>query len=235
MKRITVLGTGTEIGKTHASIALSSAISTMGISITALKPIESGVPLNPKEASTDSGSLAAFSSYPATSPPYAFPDPVSPHLAARWSKLKIDLGLIRNWVDSHAARVILVETAGAVLSPLDRGVTNLDLTRKLEPTQVLLVAPDRLGVLHDVTAALLAYRTLAPELPEPLVLLQPPATSDSSTGTNAEELVWLGVTKKVFVFPRAKPTDSAVQDVARNILATWDITNLASPKQTQAS
>jgi len=234
MKRIVVVGTGTEIGKTHASIALSSALSTMGISITALKPIESGVPLNPKEASTDSGSLAAFSSYPATSPPYAFPDPVSPHLAARWAKVKIDLGLIKQWVDSHAARVTLVETAGAVLSPIDKGLTNLDLTRKLEPTRVLLVAPDRLGVLHDVTAALHAYRTLAPELPEPIVLLQAPATSDASTGTNAEELVWLGVTSKVFVFPRAKPTDPAVQEVSRNILAAWNFTSLASPHQESA-
>lgn len=230
MNRILVLGTGTEIGKTHASIAISSVLSAMGISITALKPIESGVPLNPKEASTDSGSLAAFSSYPATSPPYAFPDPVSPHLAARWAKVKIDLDRIKQWVDSHSARVVLVETAGAVLSPIDKGTTNLDLARKLQPTRVVLVAPDRLGVLHDVTAALLAYRTLAPELPEPVVLLQPPATSDSSTGTNAEELVWLGITPKVFVFPRAKPTDPAVHEVVRNILANWNIKEFSSPQ-----
>jgi dethiobiotin synthetase len=227
MNRILVIGTGTEIGKTHASIALSSALSTMGISITALKPIESGVPLNPKDASTDSGSLAAFSSYPATSPPYAFPDPVSPHLAARWANITIDLDRIKQWVDSHTPRVVLVETAGAVLSPIDKGTTNLDLVRKLQPTRVLLVAPDRLGVLHDVTAALHAYRTLAPELPEPLVLLQPPAASDTSTGTNAEELVWLGITPKVFVFPRAKPTDRAVHDVVRNILAAWNIAEFA--------
>lgn len=227
MNRILVIGTGTEIGKTHASIALSSALSTMGISITALKPIESGVPLNPKDASTDSGSLAAFSSYPATSPPYAFPDPVSPHLAARWANIKIDLDRIKQWVDSHAARVVLVETAGALLSPIDKGVTNLDLVRKLEPTRVLLIAPDRLGVLHEVTATLHAYRTMAPGLPEPLVLLQPPATNDSSTGTNAEELVWLGITPKVFVFPRAKPTDRSVHEVVRNILASWNITEFA--------
>lgn len=229
MNRILVIGTGTEIGKTHASIALSSALSTMGISITALKPIESGVPLNPKDASTDSGSLAAFSSYPATSPPYAFPDPVSPHLAARWANVTIDLVRIKQWVDSHTAKVVLVETAGALLSPIDKGTTNLDLVRKLEPTRVLLVAPDRLGVLHDVTAALHAYRTMAPELPEPLVLLQPPATSDTSTGTNAEELVWLGIAPKVFVFPRAKPTDRAVHDVVRNVLAAWNIAEFAKP------
>jgi len=224
MTRIVVLGTGTEIGKTHASIAITSALTDMGTSIAALKPIESGVPINPKEASTDYGSLAAFSSYPAHPPPYALPDPVSPHLAARRAQVKIDFERIAKWVDSHAAKIVLVETAGAMLSPIDKTHTNLDLTRRLKPDLVLLVAPDRLGVLHDVTAALHAYRTLAPELPTPAVLLQPPPTTDISTGTNADEIVWLGLAPKVFVFPRAKPTDRVVQDVARTILAAWNIT-----------
>ncbi len=224
MTRIVVLGTGTEIGKTHASIAITSAITSMGISVTALKPVESGVPVNPKEASSDAGSLAAFSSYPATAPPYAFIEPVSPHRAARRAGVKIDVARIVAWVNGHAARVVLVETAGAVLSPLDKGKTNLDLARALAPDLVLLVAPDRLGVLHDVTAALHAWRTLAPELPMPLVLLQPPETPDTSTGTNAEEIVALDIAPRVFEFPRAKPTDPIVQDVVRSILSAWNMT-----------
>lgn len=223
MTRIVILGTGTEIGKTHASIAITSRLASMGLSVVALKPIESGVPINPTEASTDFGSLAAFSSYPAMPPPYAFPDPVSPHLAARRAGVTIDLRRVRQWVDGHAARFVLVETAGAVLSPIDKGRTNLDLVKALDPHFVLLVASDRLGVLHDVSAALHAYRTLAPELPQPLVLLQPPMTPDSSTGTNAEEIVTLEIASEAFVFPRAKPTDAAVQDVARSILAAWNI------------
>lgn len=223
MTCILVLGTGTEIGKTHASIALTWALAHLGTSVVALKPIESGVPLNPKDASTDFGSLAAFSSSPAQPPPYAFQDAVSPHLAAREANVTIDFDRISEWVASHAAKTKLIETAGGMLSPLARGRTNLDLTRVLKPAHVLLVASDRLGVLHDVTAALHAYHTLAPELPEPAVLLQPPTTADSSTGTNAEEIVWLGLAPRVFLFPRAKPTDPAVQDVARLILAAWNI------------
>lgn len=224
MTRIVVLGTGTEIGKTHASIAITSALTAMGVSVSALKPIESGVPNNPTEASTDAGSLAAFSSYPANTPPYAFSDPVSPHLAARRVNAVIDFDLITNWVDGHAARVVLVETAGAVLSPIDKGRTNLDLTRALKPDLVLLVAPDRIGVLHDVSASLHAYRTLAPELPTPTLLLQPPQTPDPSTGTNADEIIWLEIAPKVFVFPRAKATDPSVQETARLVLASWNMT-----------
>ena len=224
MTRIVVLGTGTEIGKTHASIAITSALTSMGISVTALKPIESGVPVNPKDASSDAGSLAAFSSYPASTPPYAFVEPVSPHLAARRAGVKIDIERIVAWVNGHSARAVLVETAGAVLSPLGKGQTNLDLTRVLAPNLVLLVAPDRLGVLNDVTAALHAWKTLAPELPLPLVLLQPPASPDTSTGTNAEEIVALDIAPQVFEFPRAKPTDPTVQDVVRSMLTAWRIT-----------
>jgi len=224
MTRIVVFGTGTEIGKTHASIAITSALTAMGVSVSALKPIESGVPLNPTEASTDAGSLAAFSSYPAGTPPYAFPDPVSPHLAARRAHVVIDLDRVTSWVNSHAARFVLVETAGALLSPIDKTRTNLDLIRALEPDLVLLVAPDRLGVLHDVRATLHAYQTLAPQLPTPVVLLQPPLTPDMSTGTNADEIAWLGIAPKAFVFPRAKATDPSVQEITRLVLAAWNIT-----------
>jgi dethiobiotin synthetase len=224
MTLIVVLGTGTEIGKTHASIAVTSALTAMGLSVSALKPIESGVPLNPTEATTDFGSLAAFSSYPAHPPPYAFADPVSPHLAARRAHVTIDIERITAWVQGHAARIVLVETAGGMLSPIDKTHTNLDLARALKPDFVLLVAPDRIGVLHDVTATLHAYRTLASELPSPVLLLQPPATPDTSTGTNADEITWLGITSQVFLFPRAKATDPSVQDITRLILGTWHIT-----------
>lgn len=221
MTRIVVLGTGTEIGKTHASIAIAATLADMGIAIAALKPVESGVPIDVTSASTDAASLASVSSYPISSQPYAFPDPVSPHLAARRAGVVIDFERITSWVDAHHAQVVLIETAGAMLSPIDRGRTNLDLARALRPELLLLVAPDRLGVLHDVTAALHALRTLAPELPLPTLLLQPPAVPDTSTGTNADEIAWLGIAAKPHVLPRAKPTDRITRDAVLSILEEW--------------
>ena len=53
-----------------------------------------------------------------------------------------------------AAPITIIETAGGLFTPLGRGVTNLDLVRALGPSVVLLVAPDRLGVLHELTATL---------------------------------------------------------------------------------
>jgi dethiobiotin synthetase len=106
-----------------------------------------------------------------------------------------------------------------MLSPIGKGLTNLDLVRALQPDRILLVAPDRLGVLHDVTAALHALRTLAPELPIPTLLLQTPASPDSSTGTNADEIVWLDIAPKAHLFARAKPTHGVIREAAQKVIA----------------
>ncbi len=218
MTRIVVVGTGTGIGKTHAGVALVSALASAGISVVGLKPIESGVPSGSSEA-TDASALAAVSTFHVKHPPpYALPDPVSPHLAARRAGMAIDLGRVAAWVDAHAeASVLVVETAGALLSPLGPGRTNLDLVRVVRPDHVLLVAVDRLGVLHDVAVTLHALRTLAAELPAPTLILQPPAVADASTGTNAEELVGLGITPAVVLFPRGEPTAVETREAARRV------------------
>jgi dethiobiotin synthetase len=193
--RIVVVGTGTGIGKTSAGESLLKALAGLHVPATGLKPVESGI----GHAVTDSGRLAGASSMPPRSPPpYAFEDAVSPHLAARRVGSTITLARIVQWVDTHSDRALLIETAGALLSPLGVGLTNLHLARALRPDVLVLVAPDRLGVLHEVSSALLALRAVAEELPVPIVMLQPPVEADSSTGTNAAELVALGIVHRAW-------------------------------------
>ena len=117
---------------------------------------------------------------------------------------------------------LVIETAGALLSPLAHGPHQPRPGKALEPDTLVLVAPDRLGVLHDVTAALLALRTLAPELPPPVVVLQPPATPDSSTGTNAAGARALGIAGQVAAFPRADVDASETQAAAVHLLRMVD-------------
>jgi len=82
-------------------------------------------------------------------------DAVAPHLAARRAGVRIDLKEIQRWLGEHPAPVVAVETAGGLFSPLtDKGFTNADLVTALAPAALVLVAPDRLGVLHDLTATL---------------------------------------------------------------------------------
>jgi dethiobiotin synthetase len=205
--RLAIVGAGTGVGKTHLGVALARALQGAG-AVAALKPIESGVG---RESVTDAAQLAAASTFHVKhQAPYTFAEPISPHLAARRSGVTIELARVTQWVDEAVCPWVIVETAGGLLSPIGPGLTNLDLTRALAPMVVILVALDRLGVLHEVAACALALRTLAPELRELAVILQAPEVPDLSTGTNAEELVALGTASYVFMLPREVATGARV-------------------------
>ncbi|MFZ5895919.1 MAG: dethiobiotin synthase [Myxococcota bacterium] len=95
--------------------------------------------------------------------------------------------------------VCLVETAGALLSPLAPGVTNFDLALALEPATWILVGVDALGTLHDVTACL-EVMSARGRLPDHVVLSA--ARVDASTCTNAAELEALGIVRPSAVLDR---------------------------------
>lgn len=218
--RVAIVGTGTEVGKTQLAVALVHALARRGCSVVGLKPIESGV----GSGSSDGDRLEAVGTFHVKHPaPYLFKDAVSPHLAARRAGVVISLVRVAEWVAAHEAPWVVVETAGGLMSPLAAGTTNLDLVRALSPDAVLLVGCDRLGVLHEVAACTLALSVRAPELPDPVVLLQPPGASDGSTGTNAEELVALGVVRRVIALPRGEATavemESALEPLVERLMA----------------
>jgi dethiobiotin synthetase len=142
---------------------------------------------------------------------------VSPHLAAREAGKRIDIGLIDRWVQAHEAAVTVIETAGGLFSPLGHDATNFELTQALRPHAVLLVAPDRLGVLHELTTTLaLAGQRGGPPLG---VLLSAPAKRDASSGRNEAEIIALGIARPIAVFPRASTGASATLDAARQVIA----------------
>jgi len=143
---------------------------------------------------------------------------VSPHLAAREEGRPIDLDVIRMRADEMASDVdlLLVEGAGGLFSPLSESITNIDLVRSLMPAVVLLVAPDRLGVLHDVHATKRA--SLGLDVPLHAVVLSTPATLDESSTSNAQELERLGLGPVAGVFPRASIFAAVSQRVAAQ---TW--------------
>jgi dethiobiotin synthetase len=221
-KRIIVLGTGTCVGKTWIAAAMARALKRLGAEVVALKPIETGVRASAPESS-DAALLARASSRAPEPPPFTFRDPVSPHLAARRAGTAIDLARVREYVEghendvtSHVASFVLVESAGGCLSPLGAGVTNADLACALDPAIWILVAPDALGVLHDVSATLaaLAARRRLPDH----VVLSSARGADASTGTNAAELVELGIATPSAI---AGPSDEhALDALAQTLVST---------------
>jgi dethiobiotin synthetase len=183
-----VLGTGTDVGKTYVTACLARTL-RVHRSVLALKPIESGAAAG---VPGDAGRIAEAAGHSPVFSPWRFPSPVSPHLAARECGVTLDIARASEWVaqqEAHATPAIsLVELAGGVFSPLGLGITNEDLARALEPAVWILVAPDALGVLHDVTASLRAMQ----RAPDALVL-SGAREADPSTGRNAAELSRLGI------------------------------------------
>jgi dethiobiotin synthetase len=206
---LVVSGTGTGIGKTHATAALlgawARALSERGVPqplVAGLKPVESGVrDEGPSDVRTlEQASTFHVKRFPS---PYLLKRPVSPHLAAEEEGRTIEADVITSYVDSvrKLTHGVAVELPGGLFSPLTPELTNADLALALQPDALLLVAPDRLGVLHDVAAATRAAAALG--LATSGILLVAPELPDASTGTNAGELAKLTRTPVVAVLPRA--------------------------------
>lgn len=213
--RLLLLGTGTHVGKTYVACALTRALEELGFPTLALKPIESGV--SPDTVS-DAESLARASGRsPRRLHCYALPEPLSPHLAARRAGVTLELDRARAWVEAEERRypelrVTLIESAGGVFSPLHEAATNFELARAFGDALWVLVAPDALGVLHDLTACLTAMhqRGRSPDF----VLLSAARDPDTSTGANADEIERLGIGRVAAVVRRDDP-DAVRPFVAR--------------------
>jgi dethiobiotin synthetase len=219
---VVVAGTGTEIGKTHVAAALLRAWGDAR-RVIGYKPIETGVPPGPAQPGSDAWKLERASTFHVKQPlaRQTFLEPISPHLAARHAGSAIDLAAIVAQTKSLRLETegTLVELAGGLFSPLGPMLTNADLAAALEPTHLILIAPDRLGVLHDVGATLRAATAIGVRLGG--VVLSAPTVSDASTGTNGLELQGVWGAAILSEFPRAgldaESTRQAALRLARSL------------------
>jgi dethiobiotin synthetase len=205
------------VGKTFVAEALVRYLAARGHAVAGLKPVETGCRTNAEGAPIegDAARLEAASllvKLPRPHPLYAFMDPVAPSLAARREGQAVQAEAIVSWMDrvrsvNHAELALVIETAGGVFSPVSDTTSNFDLAQSLGDAQWVLVAPDRLGVLHEVRATLVAMKSLG-RSPDWLVL-NAAETPDSSSGTNAAELQRLGVTLPTVLLRRGDPTSLA--------------------------
>jgi dethiobiotin synthetase len=213
MPRVVVLGTGTSVGKTYVTEALSRALKALrpDAAVVPVKPVESGYLPGPDSDAARLARAASGASPPTPHPLFGLEAPVSPHLAARRAGVgPIDPGAIAEWLSQWETGVTthvmsrqlwsIVETAGALFSPLAPSATNFELALALEPALWVLVAPDALGVLHDVrvTWEACARRGRQPDY----LLLSAARAADASTGTNFEELRALGIASPIQALAR---------------------------------
>jgi dethiobiotin synthetase len=227
MPRVVILGTGTNVGKTFVACALARALAAQRSvqRVHAVKPVETGVdrPGSIPPRGSDAAKLERAA--PTTSlrphPLYAFPDAVSAHLAARRCGQRVSIPAIARWVSAMHDTALhtwsIVETAGGALSPVSARATNLDVAAALLPARVVLVAPDALGVLHDLRATLagMAARGLPPDF----VVLSAARGRDASTGTNAAELPRVGLPRPIAVVPKGDTNGRSLSRLVRELVA----------------
>ncbi len=156
-----------------------------GAAAVGLKPVETGFR---DAALSDAARLTAASSFHVKHTGARFEDPVSPHVASREAGAPIRLTALAAEVQAirPQADVTVVELAGGLFTPLTEAELNADFARQLRADQLVLVAPDRLGVLHDLIAATRAADAMG--LPIDGILLVAPEHGDTSTGRNAAEV-----------------------------------------------
>lgn len=221
-----VTGTGTDVGKTHVSCALLAAAraSTPQTHIDAWKPVLTGVSVDgdPTGEPTD-GERHAKALGRATPPPaHVFAPPISPHLAAREVGVRLCIHRLADAALRHAEGndVLLIEGAGGLFSPIADDTTYADFAGVLrarvgDALRVVLIAPDRLGVLHDLRATTLAARLVG--TPIHAVALSAPTVPDASTGRNGAEVARLLLGPFAGVFPRSEPDAADSLAVARDL------------------
>jgi dethiobiotin synthetase len=148
-----VTGTDTNAGKTHVSGELMGFIMAAGIRVAGMKPVASGGHwVSGQWRNEDALHLASLASLKLPYEwvnPYAFNQPIAPHLAARHEGRTICIDTIRAQFRKIESEVdaVVVEGAGGWLCPLDEGLDISDLACDLA-LPVILVVGIRLGCIN---------------------------------------------------------------------------------------
>ncbi len=192
MSIVVVTGTGTGVGKTIATAALTAALTTVGQRVAIVKPTQSGV------AGDEPGDIAVVGELTGCTSLHELlrlDDPLAPDTAARLR------GVLLPRVASLATRIIeiaadhdvtMVEGAGGVAVRLDTsGGTILTLTRRLADAghapRVVIVTTLALGTLNHTELTVDAVRSAGFE-PAGLILGSVPDQLGLAERCNIDEL-----------------------------------------------
>ena len=147
-KSLFVTGTDTNVGKTLLSALLVAALDAIY-----WKPIQTGA-----SEGTDRQTVIKLAEIAETQTIpefYCFDPPVSPHLAAEASGVRIDLARIE--APANLDTPIIVEGAGGILVPINESDLMLDLARHLG-FPVLIAARAALGTINHTLLTVRALR-----------------------------------------------------------------------------
>lgn len=150
-------GTDTGVGKTYVGTLLLRELLARGVNAFAVKPVESGCENSPEGGLIPADGMEYYKILKDSARTvedvcyYRYREQVSPNIAARLSGTtpepeKIGMRILG---EGRKRDVVLVEGAGGILVEVTDGYSCLDLVRDFG-MRVILVAPNRLGVLNQV-------------------------------------------------------------------------------------
>lgn len=157
-----ITGTDTSVGKTRVTAGLIAGFRSLGLAAGGMKPVASGlIEDHGRYYSEDVDIICRYSEQDPGSPavnPFAFRQPVSPHIAAARAGISIDIDSIRDQFSSISANYtpVCVEGAGGWLAPISERESMADIAVALG-LPVVLVVGLRLGCLNH---ALLTARSI---------------------------------------------------------------------------
>ena len=142
-----ITGTDTGIGKTFCGCGLIRAARAAGVKCTGMKPFCSGDTSDVELIAAAGGNEVP---HHLLNPVWLRP-PLAPYAAAMLENRPIDITAVQKAYHELAAKfdLVLVEGAGGLLVPILRDYNFRDLSVDLN-LEVILVAPNRLGVINHV-------------------------------------------------------------------------------------
>jgi dethiobiotin synthetase len=180
MKKIFITSSGTGIGKTLVTCAVTKALKDSGKNIHTVKPIISG--FNPNIVPNDlfyiCESLGINYLTGLKKVNFAsFKRPLSPDMAARVEKTKeVDFKKLVKFLDDNDNDILVVETSGGIQVPINSKKTTLDLIKTSADVTILVVGSYLGSLSHTLTSYELLK--LSKKTPVLLIVTQNMAKSD---------------------------------------------------------
>ena len=145
-----VVGTDTGVGKTVVSALLVSALRATGRPALYWKPIQTG----PDSDTRTVEELLSPSTSVGLPPVYEYAPPIAPLRAADLAGDSISFVRIADRANVALASDLVIEGAGGIATPLARPGKTVGHLAKSLGARALLVAPARLGAIHQASVAL---------------------------------------------------------------------------------
>jgi dethiobiotin synthetase len=212
-----VTAVATDAGKTFITRSLARSAARAGARIAALKPIETGVDPDPRDAIA----LARAAGRPELAHAaglYRAALPLAPYaVALDTGDAPPDVARLITRVRELAAGsdALLLEGAGGLLVPIDRHRTMADLALALD-LPLLIAACDQLGVLSSVLTCVESALARGLRVAAVILSQHAVASGDPSPRTN-QRVLQERLRFPVLCFPRCVDDDDALADAAERL------------------